>query len=452
MIQDTTDQARGYLLAQAGALNGTSEALHHNLSVTQVSTSDARGGAALAALRLHGALPQAGIRSQMFVAQRFGNDEAVLEYNPLAPAPRSFGRFFFRLSRRFHRPSVESVGSYLSPDRVPAGWRLLSQLPPSDVVNLHWVTDMLDYGTLPALASRVPVVWTFHDMNAFTGGCHYSGPCERFVDHCGACPQLKTSPGENDLTRNVFERKRRVFEQIDPSRLTVVSPSAWLAKETMRSGLFKRFNVRVIPNGINLKEYYPMGRSEARKRLNLPQDAKIVLFVADLIEDERKGFGLLLKAVEAIRDIPGLLLVTMGRGDTSRLTDPVFRHFGSLHGSEKLRTAYSAADVFAIPSMQDNLPNTILESMACGTPVVGFASGGIVEAVEHGRTGLLASTGDANALVPHFRRLLGDNTLLETFSQEARARVEREYTLKLQAMRYASLYAEITKTLHRSRS
>src|SRR5258708_8781940 len=130
MIQDTTDQARGYLLAQAGALNGTSEALHHNLSVTQVSTSDARGGAALAALRLHGALPQAGIRSQMFVAQRFGNDEAVLEYNPLAPAPRSFGRFFFRLSRRFHRPSVESLRSYLSPDPLPAGLPLIYQLPP----------------------------------------------------------------------------------------------------------------------------------------------------------------------------------------------------------------------------------------------------------------------------------------------------------------------------------
>ncbi|MGH7945905.1 MAG: glycosyltransferase [Opitutaceae bacterium] len=414
-----------------------------NIRVTQISTTDVRGGAARAAHRLHRMLGPAGVSSHMFVAQRFSDDPAVVEYNPFSPAPSVVGRAFFRLSRRLHRPSVDKAGAYFSPDWSLTGWRLVSQLPDCDVVNLHWVADMFDYRSLPQLAARHPIVWTFHDMNAFTGGCHYSGLCDRFIDRCGSCPQLMTTTNDADLTLRVMERKRQVLARVPRSRLTVVSPSHWLAQEARRSTLFRDFDVRIIPNGIDVREFHPIPRAEARRRLNLPMDARIVLFVADLVIDRRKGLRLLLKAFQEIKDIPGLLLVTLGRGGYDAAGAPPTRHLGSLHNSEDLCAAYSAADAFAIPSLQDNLPNTILESMACGTPVVGFAAGGVREAVLDGVSGLLAPTGDFGALAAALYRILGDRALQSTLSRQARLRVEREYAIGLQAQRYASLYQEL---------
>jgi glycosyltransferase involved in cell wall biosynthesis len=413
------------------------------IRVTQVSTTDVRGGAARAANRLHRMLGSAGVSSQMLVAQRFGHDPGVVLYNPVSPAPAVLGDAFFRLSRRLHRPSVDKAGGYFSPDWSLAGRRLPSQIPECDVVNLHWVADLLDYRSLPRIAARHPIVWTFHDMNAFTGGCHYSGLCGRFVERCGSCPQLMTTTNDVDFTRRVLERKREVLSRVPRSRLTVVSPSNWLAKEARRSALFRDFDVRVIPNGIDLQEFRPMERSEARRRLKLPANARIVLFVAEQVADRRKGLRLLLKAFQEIRDVPGLLLVTLGRGGYEATTSHPTQHLGELHASDDLCAAYSAADVFAIPSLQDNLPNTILESMACGTPVVGFDAGGVPEAVVDGYSGLVASTGDSSAMASALQRILEDRSLQSVFSRNARRHVEREYAIALQVRRYAALYQEL---------
>jgi glycosyltransferase involved in cell wall biosynthesis len=431
-------------VACAASVRPVDRILERSVRVVQISTTDMKGGAARAAHRLHRTLKDASVSSRMLVAQRFGNDPEVMVYNPFAPAPAIFGRTYFRVSRRLHRPSVDKAGAYFTQDWTLTGWRLVSQVPACDVVNLHWVADLLDYRSLPQLAARQPIVWTFHDMNAFTGGCHYSGLCERFVDRCGSCPLLMTTTNEADMTRRVLERKREVLARVPAGRLTVVSPSRWLARETKRSALFRNFDVRVIPNGIDLHEFRPMPRDEARRRLGLPGDARIVLFVADLIEDRRKGLRHLLKAFHEIQSVPGLLLVTLGRGGYEAMTSHASRHLGSLNDSEDLRAAYSAADVFAMPSLQDNLPNTILESMACGTPVVGFSAGGVGEAVIDGETGLLARTGDFSGLAAALRRILEDRSLQITLSKNARVRVEEEYSIGLQARRYAALYEEVT--------
>lgn len=410
--------------------------------VTQISTTDVIGGAARAMQRLHGGLAAAGVRSQLLVAQRFGADPAVRQYNVLAPAPAALGQLFFRATRRWNRPPVSEAGAWLSPDRTMAGWRLLAQVPECDVVNLHWVTDFVDFRTLPALARRQPLVWTLHDMNAFTGGCHYTGDCARFRGTCGSCPQLITSTGESDLTRQVMLRKQKIMAQIGPSRLTVVTPSRWLAQEAGRSLLFRDFPIRVIPNGIDPAEFHPVDRAEARRRLGLPPDALIVLFVADSIEEPRKGFKLLLEALAGLHGVPKLLLVTLGRGQGPVLAGLPSRHLGSLPDAESLRLAYGAADVFAIPSLQDNLPNTILEAMACGTPVVGFATGGIGEAIADGQTGLLAPPGDPAGFGRSLRAILVNAELRQKFSAGARSRAVEEYGVLRQAQRYAALYRE----------
>jgi glycosyltransferase involved in cell wall biosynthesis len=237
--------------------------------VTQISTTDERGGAARAAQRLHHGLARLGLRSQMLVAQRYGDDRETIEYNPLAPAPRWLGHALVRAGRRWHRPSIARAGAYFTPERNYYGWRLPEQIPDCELVNLHFVADLLDYRSLPQIAAARPVVWTFHDMNAFTGGCHYSGTCARYTAHCGACPQLVTSSGDLDMTRQVMARKQAIFEAVNAGRLTVICPSQWLAEEARRSSLFRRFDVRVIPNGIDTNDYYPVDRAEARRQLGL---------------------------------------------------------------------------------------------------------------------------------------------------------------------------------------
>jgi glycosyltransferase involved in cell wall biosynthesis len=293
------------------------------------------------------------------------------------------------------------------------------------------------------LAAQHPIVWTFHDMNAFTGGCHYSGLCERFTARCGSCPQLMSSKEEDDMTRRVLDRKSELLARVASERLTVVSPSAWLATEARRSTLFGRFDIQVIPNGIDVQEFRPVPRLEARARFNLPAEARIVLFVAEQVADRRKGLRLLLKAFQQLRAIPNLLLVTLGRGGHDAIPSGKVRHLGSLDSSESLRAAYSAADVFAMPSLQDNLPNTVLETMACGTPVAGFAAGGVGEAVVHGESGLLARTGDFSGLAAALRAILENSRLHAEFSAKARERIEREYTIERQAGRYAALYERV---------
>jgi glycosyltransferase involved in cell wall biosynthesis len=435
-----TSADQGVLHSQG---DGADLARIRKVRVTQICTTAVNGGAAKAAHRLHRALAKEEVESRMLVAQRCNADEDTVEYNPVKPVPAAIGRAFFRLNRRWHRPRFRKAGAYFTPEWTLTGWRLASQLPPCHLVNLHWVADLLDYRTLPQLTERVPVVWTFHDMNAFTGGCHYSGTCERYAQQCGACPQLRTSSGENDMTRRIWNRKQRIFARISSERFTIVCPSRWLAGEASRSTLCQRFDTRIIPNGIDPHDYYPVEQTDARRRFNLPAGARIVLFVAEQIEDRRKGFRFLLKALDAIRAIPGLLLVTLGRGDTSILSGPLFRHLGPVHDIESLRSAYSAADVFAIPSLQDNLPNTVLESMACGTPVAGFDAGGVGEAVIDGQTGLLAATGDDTAFAINLRSILEDEGRRRALGGESLARVEREFTVTLQASRYAALYREI---------
>ena len=413
------------------------------IRVVQISTTDERGGAARAALRLHRELRASGLSSQMVVAQRFGDEPGVMEFNRFSPGPPFLGRAYFRLGRRLHRPSIGKAGSFFSSDWGVTGDSLAAKIPAADVVNLHWVSDLVDYRSLPALAARQPIVWTFHDMNAFTGGCHYSGLCERFADRCGSCPQLMTSTHDDDMTRQVLERKRALLRRVPPARLTVVSPSAWLASETQRSALFRDYDVRVIPNGIDVREFRPMPRAEARARFGLPDEARIVLFVAEQMADRRKGLRLLLKAFHELRSIPNLLLVTLGRAGHEAIVSERVRHLGSLADSESLRAAYSAADVFAMSSLQDNLPNTIIEAMACGPPVGGFAAGGVGEAVLNGETGLLARTGDFGALASALRQILQNRDLQSELSRKARQRVENEHTIERQAQRYAALYAEV---------
>ena len=313
-------------------------------------------------------------------------------------------------------------------------------MPPADLINLHTIANFFNYAAyFPGVVRRVPTVWTIHTMRPFTGGCDYAYGCERFQQQCGKCPLLH-SRFENDPSRKVWRAKAKMYRTVPVNRLQLVAPSRWIAGEISRGSLLGRFPRHVIPNGIDVQAYAPRDKRAAREALQIPAEARVAIFVTQHALGARlKGFDLLKEAIRDMGGVRNLHLITLGSGDLEGVSVP-HTHLGHVFNDNLLSFAYSAADVFVIPSLMDNLPNVVIESMACGTPVAGFATGGIPEMVRPGQTGELAPTGDVRALREAIESLLLRDSYRATLSRQCREIAVNEYSLEVQAARYLSLY------------
>jgi glycosyltransferase involved in cell wall biosynthesis len=316
-------------------------------------------------------------------------------------------------------------------------------LPTCDVINLHWIAGFVDYmAFFRTVPQRTPVVWRLADMNAFTGGCHYDDACGKYRTSCGTCPQL-ASTRERDLAFQVWQRKKLAFDRVSSQRLHIVAPSRWTAREAGSSALLRGFPTTVIPNALDTAVFSPRDQQVAREALEVPRDAKVVLFVSDRVSNKRKGLALLVNALIGLRDLSGLFLVSLGRDEPDTPIPIPHLHFGFVDNDRLLSLVYSAADVYAIPSLQESFGQTVLESMACGTPVVGFDVGGIPDMVRPGITGLLAPRGDVDALSEAIARLVLDSSMRAELSANCRRIVVEEYALEVQARRYVALYEDM---------
>jgi len=333
--------------------------------------------------------------------------------------------------------------STFSDDRSRHGAQILEQLPPWDILHLHWVSGMLDYSKFfERLPQDRPIVWTLHDMHPFTGGCHFDGKCEQFVGSCGCCPQLN-SKNPNDFSHRSWARKRSGYQVLKSGVLHLVTPSQWLAGEVRRSSLLGDREVTVIPYGLDTEIFKPRDSGVARDLFGLRNDHKIVLFLADWASEARKGLPMLVDALEELPDRTNLCLLILGNGGVE-LPDGVPNvRLDYVRNDRLLSMIYSAADVFALPVLQDNLPNTALEAMACGLPVVGFASGGVPEMIRDGVEGRLVPPGDVPALRSAITAALLDKRCRALMASNARNRVVREYGIELQAQRYLELYRRL---------
>ncbi len=383
----------------------------------------------------------------MFVAEKGGSDPSVTQYEPttdiLARLNRTLRRKHVARSVNRYRSTAGSALSNFSDDRAPFGrdpWRGIWE---NDLIQLHWVAGFLDYRDFFAsVPAGRPVVWTLHDMFPFTGGCHWNQGCARFAQSCGACPQL-VSNSDSDLTRHIWQRKQESLRQLGPIQLHVVTPSRWLQDEVRRSSLLSRFPCTVIPYGLDLEVFAPRDRRVAREILQIPLDARVVAFVADGVQTARKGFSLLVQALSGLRSDNNVFLLAVGWGHLPDLQGFPNVHIKQLNHDGLLSCAYSAADIFVAPSLQDNLPNTVLESIACGIPVAGFAAGGISDAVRPGETGLLARPGDVAELRSSIVELLRNDEKRNEMSSNCRRIALQEYSLEIQARRYVALYEEM---------
>jgi glycosyltransferase involved in cell wall biosynthesis len=281
-------------------------------------------------------------------------------------------------------------------------------------------------------------------MNVFTGGCHYDQNCGGYVKSCGACPQLG-STDEQDLSRQVWTRKRGVFAGRGEKNIQFVANSYWLEAEAKRSSLLSRFPVTTIHYGLDTRTFSPRDRIFSRSVLDLPADAAVVLFVADSVDNKRKGFALLAEALGKLKDRSDLFLLSLGYGNPS-LPDTIrHMHLGVVSDDRFLSLIYSAADVFVIPSLQEAFGQTALEAIACGTPVIGFDVGGIPDTVIPRVTGLLVPPGDVDALRSAIVELLEDHAGRKAMSANCRRVAVEKFALDIQARQYVELYESLTR-------
>jgi glycosyltransferase involved in cell wall biosynthesis len=409
------------------------------MRVCILSRSDGKAGGFAAAYRLHQGLRQSNIESFLVVGEKTRDDEYVI-----APSTR-MGRLWNTVTNTIDSLPIKLYGNRQKttyslqwlPNKL--AYRVL-QLNPS-IVNIHWINA--GYFSIESFRKiERPVVLTLHDMWAITGGCHYSGDCDRYMSSCGACPQL-SSESELDLSRWVWNRKSKKWNNLS---LTIVTPSNWLADCVKRSSLFSGYKVEVIPNGIDVDLYRPIEKRIAREILRLPQEKKLILFGATSLSPGRKGFQFLEPTLNLLSQSnlkEEIELVTFGGLQSNFRSSIRVNHLRKLSDEISLALAYSAADVFILPSVEDNLPNTVMEALSCGTPCVSFKIGGLTDMIEHQQNGYLARPLNIEDFAKGICWTIEDNERLIKLSKISRQKVKDEFTLELQAKRYSHIFSEI---------
>jgi glycosyltransferase involved in cell wall biosynthesis len=308
----------------------------------------------------------------------------------------------------------------------------------ADIINLHWVANFLDYSTFFKKNTK-PVIWTLHDMNPFSGGEHY---LEEYlgIDEFGFPIKRNLTEEEIAIANETILIKLNALSEID--NLTIVAPSEWLAEEARKSLIFRGRPIFCIPYGLNSEIFAPRNSIYSREILNIPQHKKVILFVADSIDNNRKGFAFLKKAFELLTDTD-LILCAIGAKNNELETINNIIQLGPICDERLMSIAYSAADIFVIPSLMDNLPNTVLESLMCGTPVIGFPVGGIPDMIDDSINGFLTEEISSNSLVKAISKFLDhpdcfDRTLI-------RNNAVKKYNLEVQAEKYTALFSGILK-------
>lgn len=430
------------------------------LNVVHVASSDHDGGAARASYRIHRSLiesQEARVSSHLRVISRLTDDVSVIGGPPLNQ--NALWRIVqSRLSRhplRHFKSNNRIWHSTLWPD-TGLGSELYQSYcrGEADIVHLHWLSNdtisIEEIGRLP-----MPLVWTLHDQWAFCGSEHYAEATlhgemklhsERYT--CSYNPDSRPNDESGpDLNRRTWKRKRKSWRK----KMQIVCPSSWMAHCVKRSSLMSDWATHVIPNPIDLKLWSPCDKMQARQFLGLPTNPPLLLFGAmDGLSNPRKGGDLLHEVLLRLHnDVIGTPLettelVVFGQSRHTQSVNLGFpvHYFGRLYDDISLRLLYAAADLFLIPSRQDNLPNTGLEAHACGTPIVAFNCGGLNDIVDHGTTGLLVEPYSSAEFACAIRSLMSDSLRLRYFADSARRRAERLWNPKRIAALYADVYAE----------
>lgn len=387
------------------------------MKVTHINTQD-YGGAAKACIRISSVINDKGIPSKVLVLNKESSNESVVEYRPkikehlLNIIPRGLNKIISVVAKK-------TSTSYSLPF---TGFRIKNNKDyiDSDIINLHWVSFFVDYKNLFKNNKKI-IVWTLHDMNPFSGGNHYSfnNKILSFISNI------------------ILRYKINIFSK-NKLNITIVSPSNWLLEISKKSPVFSKFRHFNIPNPINTLVFRIYPKEVVRTALKISINKKIILFVSDSISDKRKGFKYLTDSLSHLNK-NDIQIITVGGDFNHKIENLDIKNFGYIKDENLMAQIYSAVDLFVIPSLEDNLPNTVIESIACGTPVVGFKIGGIPEIIENEDIGLLCEKIDSRSLA----ETINDALAKEFDPEKIRAYTVERFGEDVIAKKYIELYENL---------
>lgn len=310
-----------------------------------------------------------------------------------------------------------------------------------DIIHIHNIHGgFFQTNLLPKLSKIAPTVWTFHDMFPITGHCAHSFECEKWKSGCKNCERLDIYPSiKKDRTRVLWNYKNKIFNSAD---FTIVTPSIWL-KKCVEESFLKNKDIRLIYNGIDLKNFTKTDKSEARKELGLPDNKKIILFSSDGgVKNPFKGGEFVFEAFEKLKNRNDILFLNIG-GDSGQKSEN-WQDYGYVNDSKTMAKLYSAADIYLFPTLAETFGMTIVEAMSCGLPVVTFETGGVPEIVENGKSGFVVEYKNGDKLVEALEKLLDDYELREKMAENA-VNASKKFSSERMTVEYLRLYEELLK-------
>ena len=426
------------------------------MRVLIVNTSERTGGAAVAAHRLMDALNNHGVKATMLVGDRSGRKMQTNSLTVVSLKGRWRQQWHFlweRLVIFFHLHLRKKHLFELDIANAGTDITRLRVFREADVIHLHWVNQgMLSLdGIRKILRSGKPVVWTMHDMWPATAICHLTLGCNNFKTACHHCKYLPEGGSANDLSAKVWRKKQEVLSK---QSVTFVACSRWLEGEARQSALLAEHKITSIPNPIDTYIYKEASKVEARQHLGLPHDKQIILFVSQRVTNRNKGINYLVEACQLLvkqypdmQERTGVAILGGHAEETEGLLPFETYPLGYVSDERRIVDVYNAADTFVLPSLSENLPNTIMEAMACGVPCIGFKVGGIPEEIDHQKNGYVAAYCDAQDLARGLRWVLAEADY-EALSKAAVTKVKRSYSQQSVALKYTEVYNEAIARKH----
>ena len=416
------------------------------MRVLIINTSERIGGAAIAANRLMEALKNNGIKTKMLVRDKQTDQISVVELKKSWWKVWQFiwERVVIWQANHFKKHNLFAV------DIANTGTNItvLPEFTQADVIHLHWINQgMLSLTDIRRIIqSGKPIVWTMHDMWPFTGICHYAGDCDKYATQCHNCPQLYKG-SRKDIAYRTFQKKKKLFEG---AQITFVACSRWLESLAKKSDLIKGQTITNIPNAINTNLFKPRDKKQAREKCHLPQDKKLLLFGSVKITDKRKGIDYLVSACKQIassypdfsKELGVVVFGNQAEQYASLFPFPIYP-MNYVSNEKELVDIYNAVDLYVTPSLQDNLPNTIVEAMACGIPCIGFNVGGIPQMIDHLHNGYVAEYQASKDLANGIHWALTEGEY-ESLSEEACRKAVSSYSESTIAKKYIEIYNKIT--------
>ena len=417
------------------------------MKILIVNTSERTGGAAVAANRLMKALNNSGVKAKMLVRDKCSNNLTVvgLPKSPMKHWHFLWERFVVFCHLHFNKHHLFEIDIANTGSDITQ----LREFQEADIIHLHWINQgMLSLGNIhKSLQTGKPGVWTMHDRWPATAICHLTLNCRQFTTGCHNCYLLPNNGSNHDLAYKTWQRKKAMIKD---ENIYYVACSRWLESEAKKSALLYGQKITSIPNCIDTHIYKKGNQQEARQRLGLPANKKLILFASQRVTNENKGMSYLIEACKQLatdHEQPGVVILG-GHAEEVVNQLPLDSYpLGYVNDEHRIVDVYNAVDVFVLPSLSENLPNTIMEAMACGVPCVGFRVGGIPEEIDHKKNGYVAEYRNAEDLGRGINWILNEADY-EALSKHAIHKVAQNYSQQSVALKYLDIYQQAMAFKH----